>query len=158
MVWCHVYHHLNHNSPGCKVSVFWVLSAFSPPRSLTFSSLTVMICLGIILYKFILFGIYWSFGTNKNVFHQIWQILDPFLQNFSAPNVLWLFTHQFHFQDSLLRKESERNILKHLQQGYGKKGNDLSVQLQSWLNKLCYIPIPESTQSLKIMWLVYPIL
>lgn len=30
-----------------------------------FSSLTVMICLGIILYKFILFGIYWSFGTDK---------------------------------------------------------------------------------------------
>lgn len=91
MVWCHIYYHLNHNSPGRKVSVFWVLSAFSPSRSLTFSSLTVMICLGIILYKFILFGIYWSFGTNKYVFHQIWQILDPFLQNFSAPNLLLFF-------------------------------------------------------------------
>lgn len=89
--WCHIYYHLNHNSPGYKVFVFWVLSAFSPSWSLAFSSLTVMICLGIILYKFILFGIYWSSGTDRYVFHWIWQILDPFLQNISAPNLLLFF-------------------------------------------------------------------
>lgn len=84
-----------------------VLSAFSPSRSLTFSSLTVMICLGIILYKFILFGIYWSLEPINMFFIRFGKFLDP-LQNFSAPNLLLFFWNS----NSLCASEITRKSLR----------------------------------------------